>query len=49
MTLYGFGIGLAGSLMGISGGSLSSIALTLYGRPLLALPATGSATTAFCE
>ena len=34
MTLYGFGIGLAGSLMGISGGSLSSIALTLYGKSL---------------
>jgi uncharacterized protein len=34
MTLYGFGIGLAGSLMGISGGSLSNIVLTLYGKPI---------------
>ncbi len=34
MTGYGFGIGLAGSLMGISGGSLSNIVLTLYGKPL---------------
>jgi uncharacterized membrane protein YfcA len=34
MTLYGFGIGLAGSLMGVSGGSLSNIVLTLYGKPI---------------
>jgi uncharacterized membrane protein YfcA len=34
MTLYGFGIGLAGSLMGISGGSLSNIVLTLYGKSI---------------
>ena len=34
MTAYGFGIGLAGSLMGISGGSLSNIALTLYGKTI---------------
>jgi uncharacterized protein len=34
MTAYGFGIGLAGSLMGVSGGSLSNIALTLYGKPI---------------
>src|SRR4029077_3690380 len=34
MTAYGFGIGLAGSLMGVSGGSLSNIVLTLYGKPL---------------
>ncbi len=34
MTFYGFGIGLAGSLMGISGGSLSNIVLTLYGKPI---------------
>jgi uncharacterized protein len=34
MTLYGFAIGLAGSLMGVSGGSLSNIVLTLYGKPL---------------
>jgi uncharacterized membrane protein YfcA len=34
MTAYGFAIGLAGSLMGVSGGSLSNIVLTLYGKPL---------------
>jgi uncharacterized membrane protein YfcA len=34
MRLYGFGIGLGSSLMGVSGGSLSNIALTLYGKPL---------------
>ncbi len=34
MTCYGFGIGLAGSLMGVSGGALSNIVLTLYGKPI---------------
>jgi uncharacterized membrane protein YfcA len=34
MSVYGFGIGLAGSLMGVSGGSLSNIVLTLYGKPI---------------
>jgi uncharacterized membrane protein YfcA len=34
MTLYGFTIGLAGSLMGVSGGSLSNIVLTLYGKSI---------------
>ena len=34
MRLYGFGIGLCSSLMGVSGGSLSNIALTLYGKPI---------------
>jgi uncharacterized protein len=34
MTFYGFGIGLAGSLMGVSGGSLSNIVLTLYGKSI---------------
>jgi uncharacterized protein len=34
MTCYGFGIGLAGSLMGVSGGSLSNMVLTLYGKPI---------------
>ena len=31
---YGFGIGLGSSLMGVSGGSLPNIVLTLYGKPL---------------
>ena len=34
MTVYGFGIGLASSLMGIAGGSLSTIVLTMYGKPI---------------
>jgi uncharacterized membrane protein YfcA len=34
MTFYGFAIGLAGSLMGVSGGSLFNIVLTLYGKPI---------------
>src|ERR1700733_10153951 len=34
MTAYGFAIGLAGSLMGVSGGSLSNLVLTLYGKPI---------------
>src|SRR5277367_1864739 len=34
MRAYGFAIGLAGSLMGVSGGSLSNIVLTLYGKPI---------------
>ena len=34
MTAFGFGIGLAGSLMGVSGGSLSNMVLTLYGKPI---------------
>ncbi len=42
MTLYGFGIGLAGSLMGISGGSLSNIVLTLYGKSIHQAVATSA-------
>jgi len=34
MTGYGFVIGLASSLMGVSGGSISNIILTLYGKPI---------------
>jgi uncharacterized protein len=34
MRLYGFIIGLGSSLMGVSGGSLSNITLTLYGKSL---------------
>jgi uncharacterized membrane protein YfcA len=34
MTGYGFIIGLASSLMGISGGSLSTMVMTLYGVPI---------------
>jgi len=42
MTFYGFAIGLAGSLMGVSGGSLSNIVLTLYGKPIHNAVATSS-------
>jgi uncharacterized protein len=34
MTGYGFFIGLASSLMGISGGSLATTVMTLYGAPI---------------
>src|SRR5260370_34451126 len=34
MTAYGVCIGLASSLMGISGGSVSNMILTLYGKPI---------------
>jgi uncharacterized membrane protein YfcA len=42
MRVYGFGIGLAGSLMGVSGGSLSNIVLTLYGKPIHSAVATSA-------
>ena len=42
MTCYGFGIGLAGSLMGVSGGSLSNIVLTLYGKSIHTAVATSA-------
>ena len=42
MTAYGFGIGLAGSLMGISGGSLSNVVLTLYGKSIHQAVATSA-------
>lgn len=42
MTLYGFAVGVASSLMGISGGSLVTILLTLYGKPIHNAVATSS-------
>jgi uncharacterized protein len=42
MILYGFGIGLCGSLMGVSGGAISTIVLTLYGKPIHNAIATSS-------
>jgi uncharacterized membrane protein YfcA len=42
MALYGFGIGFCGSLMGVSGGALSTIVLTLYGKPIHNAVATSS-------
>ena len=42
MALYGFGIGFGGSLMGVSGGGLSTIVLTLYRQPIHNAVATSS-------
>jgi uncharacterized membrane protein YfcA len=42
MVAYGLGIGLAGSLMGVSGGSMSTMVLTLYGRPIHAAVGTAA-------
>jgi uncharacterized protein len=43
MTGYGFAVGLTASMMGISGGSISTMILTLYGRPILHAVATSAA------
>jgi uncharacterized protein len=42
MTLYGFGIGFFGSLMGVSGGAISTIILSVYGKPIHNAVATSS-------
>jgi uncharacterized membrane protein YfcA len=42
MTAYGFFVGLAASLMGISGGSISNMILTLYGQPMHKAVATSA-------
>src|SRR5450631_1866417 len=42
MTGYGFLVGLASSLMGISGGSLTNMILTLYGTPIHRAVATSA-------
>jgi uncharacterized protein len=39
---YGFVVGLAASLMGISGGSISNMILTLYGKPIRQAVATSA-------
>jgi uncharacterized protein len=39
---YGFVVGLAASLMGISGGSISNMILTLYGKPMRQAVATSA-------
>jgi uncharacterized protein len=43
MTGYGFGVGLAASLIGISGGSISNMILTLYGQQIHKAVATSAA------
>ena len=42
MSGYGFVIGLASSLMGISGGSLATMVLTIYGQPIHMAVATSA-------
>src|SRR5262249_42693488 len=41
-TAYGVCVGLASSLMGISGGSVSNMILTLYGKPIHKAVATSA-------
>jgi uncharacterized protein len=57
MRVYGFGVGLASSLMGISGGSLITMILTLYGKPIhnsvatsagIGVPITLAGTFGYC-
>ena len=43
MSGYGFFVGLAASLMGISGGSIANMILTLHGRPIHSAVATSAA------
>lgn len=42
LRLYGFGIGLASALMGIGGGAISTLVLTLHGRPIHQAVATSA-------
>jgi len=42
MRLYGFAVGLGGSLMGVSGGAISTMVLTLYRRPIHSAVATSA-------
>jgi uncharacterized membrane protein YfcA len=42
MTGYGFAIGLGSALMGIAGGSLVTMILTLYGKPIYNAVATAA-------
>ena len=57
MNGYGFLIGLASSLMGVSGGSLATLVLTLYGKPIhnavatsagIGVPITIAGTVGYC-
>jgi len=43
MTVYGFILGLAASLIGVSGDSISAMILTLYGRPIHNVVGTSAA------
>src|SRR4029077_6794 len=57
MTGFGFIVGLASTLMGISGGSLATLVLTLYGKPIhnavatsagIGVPITIAGTIGYC-
>jgi uncharacterized membrane protein YfcA len=57
MNAYGFLVGLASSLMGISGGSVVNLILTLYGKPIhnavataagIGVPITIAGTIGYC-
>jgi uncharacterized membrane protein YfcA len=43
MAVYGFILGLGSSLIGVSGGSISAMVLSLYGRPIHNVVATSAA------
>jgi uncharacterized membrane protein YfcA len=43
MKLYGFGVGILSTLMGIGGGLFSNLLMTIYGRPIHQAVATSSA------
>jgi uncharacterized membrane protein YfcA len=43
MRLYGFGVGILSTLMGIGGGLFSNLLMTFYGRPIHQAVATSSA------
>jgi uncharacterized membrane protein YfcA len=42
LTAYGFVVGLCSALMGVSGGSVSNMILTLYGKPIHGAVATSA-------
>jgi uncharacterized protein len=43
MKIYGFGVGILATLMGVGGGLFSNLLMTFYGRPLHQAVATSSA------
>jgi uncharacterized membrane protein YfcA len=42
LQVYGFGVGLSSALMGVSGGSVSNMILTLHGKPIHRAVATSA-------
>jgi uncharacterized membrane protein YfcA len=42
MSIYGFIIGLASAMIGVSGGSISNLVLSLYGKPIHTAVATSA-------